>query len=301
MQNTKKETLLKYLIATSLILFVIITIIGLNQRTFITLTQLSDNGERQMMGYILKTKNNSVIVIDGGTTDDTENLINNINKNGGKVDYWFITHAHDDHAGAFTEVVNNTDIEIKNVYISLNEYSWYEENESSRADFSRKLIETVNQGRIKENVKSPEVNDTFKIDNLNVEILGIRNPEITENAGNEQSMVIKFNTEKTSLLILGDTGEKSSEKLLNNQKDKLDSDIVQMAHHGQSGATKELYEVITPKICLWPTPEWLWNNDAGNGYGTGPWKTLETRQWMNELNVKEHYVEKDGDITIKVK
>ena len=114
-------------------------------------------------------------------------------------------------------------------------------------------------------------------------------------------MVVKFDTGKTTFLVLGDTGIKSSEKLLKTQKEKLKSDIVQMAHHGQSGATKELYEQINPTICMWPTPEWLWNNDSGEGKGSGPWKTLETRLWMEELKVKKNYVEKDGDITIKLK
>ena len=112
------------------------------------------------------------------------------------------------------------------------------------------------------------------IDNIEIEILGIKNPEITENSGNEQSMVIKFDTGKTTLLILGDTGIQSSEKLLNTQKDKLKSDIVQMAHHGQAGATKELYEEVKPTTCLWPTPEWLWNNDSGNGENTRPLENL---------------------------
>ena len=113
-------------------------------------------------------------------------------------------------------------------------------------------------------------------------------------------MVIRFDTHKSSMIILGDTGVKSSEKLLNNQKEKLDCDVVQMAHHGQNGATKELYQAISPKICMWPTPEWLWNNDPGTGYNTGIWKTIETRSWMEELNVKNNYIEKDGDITIEI-
>ena len=114
-------------------------------------------------------------------------------------------------------------------------------------------------------------------------------------------MVFTIDTGETKLLILGDIGEKSSEKLLKNQKKKLKSDIVQMSHHGQQGATKELYEAVNPKICLWPTPEWLWNNDIGTGENTGPWKTLETRNWMQQLKVKEHYVAKDGNITIKIR
>ena len=33
----------------------------------------------------------------------------------------------------------------------------------------------------------------------------------------------------------------------------------------------------------------------------GNWKTLETRSWMDSLNVKEHYISKDGDVRIVVK
>lgn len=33
----------------------------------------------------------------------------------------------------------------------------------------------------------------------------------------------------------------------------------------------------------------------------GPWKTFETREWINKLNVKKNYIAKDGDITIKIK
>ena len=144
MKNRKKDTLLKCLISISLILFVVVTIISLNQNPPMKITQLSDNGPRQMMGYILKTKNNKLIVIDGGTTDDTDNLIKNINDNGKKVDYWFITHAHDDHAGAFTQIVNDTDIQIDNIYISLNDFSWYETNEPNRTEFSKELIGKFN-------------------------------------------------------------------------------------------------------------------------------------------------------------
>ena len=153
--------------------------------------------------------------------------------------------------------------------------------------------------RIARELVPVEEADELTIDDLNVQILGVKNPEIVENAGNEQSMVIKFQTPQSSLLILGDTGVNSSEKLLNTQKEKLNCDIVQMAHHGQSGATKELYTVVSPKICLWPTPAWLWDNDPGTGYNTGNWKTIETRKWMEELGVQQNYVEKDGDVTIK--
>lgn len=297
----KKEKIVSILAIVLCIIAVIVSIVRISNEHTVELTQLSDHSTRQMMGYILKTKNNKIIVIDGGTIDDTENLVEQINKHGGKVDAWFLTHLHDDHLGAFSNIANDEQIQIEKIYCSFNEYSWYEENEPSRAEFSKQILEILKQDDIKDKVEEVSLNQDINIDDVKIEILGIKNPEITENAGNEQSMVVKFDTGKTTFLVLGDTGIKSSEKLLNTQKEKLKSDIVQMAHHGQNGATKELYEQINHTICMWPTPEWLWNNDSGEGKGSGPWKTLETRLWMEELKVKKNYVEKDGDITIKLK
>lgn len=74
-----------------------------------------------------------------------------------------------------------------------------------------------------------------------------------------------------------------------------------MAHHGQAGATEELYKEINPIICLWPTPKWLWNNDNGGGENSGTWKTMETRSWMENIGVKQNHVAKDGDIAISIK
>ena len=85
-----------------------------------------------------------------------------------------------------------------------------------------------------------------------------------------------------------------------NQKEKLKVNILQMAHHGQQGVSKEIYEYIKPKICLWPTPDWLWINDSGNGEDSGPWKTKETRKWIEELNVNKNIIEKDGNIKISI-
>lgn len=80
---------------------------------------------------------------------------------------------------------------------------------------------------------------------------------------------------------------------------KHSGDIVQMSHHGQNGVGYEVYKALNPKICLWPTPQWLWDNDKGNGPGTGPWTTQETRNWMVRLGIKEYYVTKDGDQVIE--
>lgn len=300
----KKQQNISKIIQITIILLIILGIgtVIIKQVTTpnVRLTQLQDNSSRQMMGYIMKTSTGKVIVIDGGLNEDEPNLVKHIQELGNKVDVWFITHPHEDHASAIIKVIEETDIPIEKIYYTMNDIEWYKEYEPKRAEEAEKFCNALQNERVKGKTEEVTLNQIINIDFIKCEILGVKNPEITNNGFNNSSMVIKMNLPKSSILFLGDTGEESGDKLLNTQKDKLKSDIVQVAHHGQSGAKESLYKEINPRICLWPTPEWLWNNDSGGGKGSGPWTTLETRQWMENLGVKIHVIEKDGDTTIKV-
>lgn len=297
----KTDSVKKIIIVILVILFIFAAMMKIITLTKTTeLLQLGNSGHSQMMGYILKTENNKVIVIDGGTTEDTQNLINEINNISGKVDYWFITHPHQDHASCFIDIVENTQIPIGEVYVTLNTEEWYNQHGGSRKEEAIRFINTLKNEKLKSKVQEVTLNQIIQIDNIKCEILGIKNPEIVENAINNSSMIIKMDTLKNSILFLGDTGIESGNKLLEKQKEKLKSDIVQMAHHGQSGVTEEIYKAINPSICLWPTPNWLWINDSGNGEDSGPWKTKETKEWIQNLEIKRNIIEKDGNIKIQI-
>ena len=298
--KTQKKKILIIILAMIIIFIGIVEIIRKNEK-YIELTQLKDNSANQMMGYIIKTSTGKVIVVDGGNDADEPNLVEHIKALGNKVDVWFITHPHGDHASAIIRVIEETDIPIEKIYYTMNDLEWYKTYAEERAWEAERFYNALQNERIKDNIEEVKLNQIINIDFIKCEILGVKNPEITNNAFNNSSMVIKMNLEKSSILFLGDTGEESGDKLLNTQKDKLKSDIVQVAHHGQRGAKESLYQEIKPTICLWPTPKWLWDNDNGGGKDSGQWKTLETRAWMEKLGVNKNIVEKDGDITIKVK
>ena len=284
------------------ILLVTTIIVKSVNKDYIELTQLHDNSPSQMMGYFIKTSNGKIIVIDGGTTEDSNNLKNYINQNGGKVDYWILTHFHTDHTGAISDIINNTDIEIKNIIYHECPVEMIEQYEPARIEQYELIHNALQNERVKDIIINRTPGQKFQISaDIDLYIIDVYEDDITNNFGNNTSTVFKININKKSMLFLGDIGEERSEKLLNKHNEELKSDYVQMAHHGQNGATFELYKNIEPLYCLWPTPEWLWNNDSGNGYNTGPFKTVEVRGWMEQLNVKENYIEKDGDITLVVK
>lgn len=286
------------LLTTIVVIICVLYVIRINN--YIDLTQFGATTSRQMMAYGIKTKNNQIVLIDGGTQGDAEQLEDYIMQNGGTVHAWFITHLHTDHAGAFEVISQNPNIKIEKIYMSINSKEWHLENDSSRVEDIENFFEVMENEELQQKVIEPQIGDEIKIDNITAEILGIKNPEITTNATNNSSMVIKIKVNHKKILFLGDTGAESSEKLIREQGNNLKADIVQVAHHGQDGATEELYNIVKPEICLWPTPDWLWRNDINGTEDSGPWKTKETRKWMDKLKVKQHYIEKDGTHEMKI-
>ena len=80
-----------------------------------------DKGDINSAGYIIRTKNNKLIIVDGGRDIDADLILSYINKYGnGTVDYWYITHAHEDHVGAFLELIENESINIENICYHFN-------------------------------------------------------------------------------------------------------------------------------------------------------------------------------------
>lgn len=267
----------------------------------IKILQFKPQGERQSMGYMLTTNENKVIMIDGGTKQDKDHVLENIKQNGGVVEYWFITHAHDDHFGALNEILkNNENITINNIVVSLNDEEWYKINDSKRYNDIKEFLSLLKREDVFLKVHEATLREEFKIDNLHFKILKIKSPEITENAGNNQSMVIKVDNMFKSVMFLADLGKEAEEDFINHNLDEIEVDAVQMAHHGQQGVSKEAYEKMNPKICMWPTPDWLWDNNTGNGFNTAEYKTIETRNWIEELKIKENYIAKDGDNLIEI-
>jgi beta-lactamase superfamily II metal-dependent hydrolase len=185
-------------------------------------------------------------------------------------------------------------LQIDVVYASLQDRDWIAKNcdHNELAAFD-KFTEALKKANL--TVIDEQPGQTLDVDNVHFQVLGIRNPEFTGNPLNNSSVVLKVWDAKKSVLFLGDLGVEAGDKLLQGPfGDQLHADYVQMAHHGQKGVRENVYQAIRPSYCLWPTPLWLWDNDAGGGKGSGPFKTLETRAWMEKLPIQRHFVSAEG-------
>lgn len=266
-----------------------------------TLYMLQEQSPLQMMSYVLQTKEGNLVVVDGGEKPDAGYLQEILIRLGGAepvVDFWILTHPHTDHIDALLELFSKPNpIRVKKIcdhFLSEEFYRTYEAYEEGSADSLHQYNEW--KARCPEQFCDLEAGQKFTVGSAEITILYVPDESFTVNAYNNSSVVFRVDAEGQRILFTGDLGEEAGDRMLAEiPHDELRADIVQMAHHGQSGVKKSFYEAVTPKVCLWNTPLWLWDNNAGEGFNTGPWRTVEVRGWMDELKVQKHFVSKDGD------
>lgn len=258
----------------------------------------------QMMSFVVETEDGKLIVIDGGKPGDAQHLLDTLRRLSGEekphVDAWFLTHNHIDHTGALVTLLREQKdaFEVDAYYYNfpsdqfLTKYEPGTANEFAEFRSVQKYmagkIETITQG------------DVYEFGPARFDVLYTPDPAFTENVVNNSSSVLRMTLGGKTVLFLGDLGIEAGRKLLSLHGSAIQSDYVQMAHHGQNGVEREVYEAAAPSACLWCAPDWLWDNNAGKGYNTHTWQTVIVRGWMEEMGVKTHYVIKDGDHAIEL-
>lgn len=265
-----------------------------------TLWMLASSGNAQMLSAVMQTETGGLVVVDGGWEADGDRLCSLLKKHGGHVMAWLLTHPHSDHVGALCDILKNRagELQIDHIYYSFGDPQWYETASPEDPGMARQLLETFQT--LPKGVADGNIGkgDVIQADGISIRVLNDRY-ELQSDPVNNSGIVYQAEMDGTKILFLGDMGYEGGKRLLEECGAKqLRSEIVQMAHHGQNGVGKEVYEAAAPKLCLWPTPAWFWDNNGGQGPGSGTWDTLETRRWMKELGVKIQACTKDGDIAV---
>ncbi|MCI8798504.1 MBL fold metallo-hydrolase [Acetatifactor muris] len=270
-----------------------------------TLYMLQEQSHTQMMSYVLQSMEGKLVVIDGGTAKDAGHLLDTLIRLGGPeptVDLWLLTHPHSDHVNALLEIFSRPNpLKVKKIYSKFLSYEFYEKYDETGARGAR-VTSAFNE--FKESHREIclpfETGQKFTVDSIEIKVLYVPDESITENTINNSSVVFRVDAEGQRILFIGDLGEEAGDRVLALvPHGELRADFVQMAHHGQSGVKKSFYEVVSPKACLWNTPQWLWDNQRrGEPYNSGPWKTVEVQGWMKELGVRHHFITKDREYVL---
>ncbi|MBR4995999.1 MAG: MBL fold metallo-hydrolase [Alistipes sp.] len=250
--------------------------------------------------YVVQTAGGKVVVMDGGFVAEKDYLRGFIDALGGKVDAWIVSHPHDDHISALSALLETPNgLKIDKIYHSrFTEELIVSESEEAAA-ITRKFYSLLDAATQTE-VIDCHCGDEFEIDGVKFKILAEKNPELANaNPYNNSSMVVKMRDCEKSFIFLGDLGVEAGQKLLNSEyAADLECDYIQMAHHGQNGCDQEFYDKAQFRVCLWPSPKWVYDNNLGGGFNTGHLKTIEVREWMQQKGITEHYVSNEGLVRI---
>ncbi|MBR2043234.1 MAG: MBL fold metallo-hydrolase [Clostridia bacterium] len=273
-----------------------------------------------MMSFVIVTKKNNCIVIDGGREEDMPKLKEYVG--GRNISAWILTHPHSDHIGGIMSEIkknNLADFDVEKIYYNFPPISLMDKTEDVPdvkyyvSEFNDVLVEFVNETEplIKDISHIVKQGESIQIDECKIDFIFSFHDGIYSNMMNDASLVFKVNAPNKSVLFLGDLGPDGGDILFRESRHLLKSDIVQMAHHGHMNVGMEVYAAIMPEACLWCCADWLYNEVEEPSYLSDVerlkkmkrirmYGTAVTRQWMDILGVKKHYVTKDGTQCIEI-
>ena len=279
--------------------------------TPVALYQLAPERDSLLQSYVIKTENGKLIVIDGGIDgagkDRAPYMPTALRSVLGlgqdeyfEVEAWFLSHAHKDHMYELSKMLSEYSAEsnykINNIYFDFPEFG-SEEYPGQNGDMEiSKIRENINKygevigagANYYDTLNGAVINTeavakglTLEIDGVRIEVLQTWDPADGTSNLNDTSIVLRMTIGEQKVLFLNDLGAIGGRRLLATYGDALKSDIVQMAHHGQGGVNKDVYEAIDAQVHLWPTPLWVWKNENGT------YQIDEVRKWVFGKNFLE--------------
>lgn len=252
-----------------------------------TITQYGDDESAQQMFYTIESPKGELIVVDGGYA--SEEVIARVREvvldKGNVVDTWILTHPHPDHIGAFNKIYADPQgMKIQEIFASDIDYDLYKQNSRPWDDFDTfEEFLSITEGDPR--VKYLHENDEISIAGLGVKVLNAANTWRNDPA-NGGSLVLRMQAKQQSMLFLGDAGAEVSEPLMQNHKEDLKVDVVQMAHHANGGVTDEVYAWIAPTIAFADCPHWLRTNLNPQTGEPGRWTTPERIALMESMGAE---------------
>ncbi len=254
-----------------------------------------DNNNGKGMGYVITLEDGRFVVIDGGDYYEGQNadrlydLMTSLNKrqDGIVIAAWILTHEHGDHYGGFKTFLPKyaSQVTIENMYVNVPSVAQRKNaalgddlvsGDAQNGYFIANAFVELTQSYGDIPVTVLHTGQAFSISNARFEVLFTTEDLLPEKPAlfNDVSMVFRVDLgkgEDSRVLFLGDIDSHASGVILGMyEAADLQTNGVQVSHHGANGATKAFYQAVAPKLVLWPSSQQAYmnrvNSYAANQY-----------------------------------
>lgn len=200
------------------------------------------------------------LIIDGGWAENADAVRNVIKKHDNEVDAWIITHPHQDHAGAFNEIMENPNgIVVHQIYDNGFDYDFIMEvgepydDITIMQDYYALTKDLCNVTHFKRGDSADICGLTFTIFNAYDDVV-LTNVGDEHDYQNNASMLFKVSSPNSSILFCSDIKYDMDSYLLTAYGDAIACDYVQTGHHGNWSFSDEFYEKTGASVFFFDAP-----------------------------------------------
>jgi len=189
------------------------------------------------MGYILRTENGRLIVIDGGHSGDAEDFTALLESAADGmfpvIDAWIITHPHGDHYGALEEICRRKDL-LSRIRIRQLIYHFPDEFRDRKGNGIGYVYPIFDEIRRATGaaVHLPETDETMTVDSMTIHFLYTPTDCSILNNPNQLSLIFTVQGKNRKIMFTGDAYHRNLQIVLWRYPDSLKCDILQLPHHG---------------------------------------------------------------------
>ena len=205
---------------------------------------------------LIKYKNIS-FVIDTGESVNAEGTSSSLKNLNGKddIDYLILTHSDSDHVGGAKRVFDEFNVKnlLRPKVLAKGENETFGIENDFMIETNTHYNDAINSAYKEKECKISYINTEtiFENEEFLFEILYPDNDDLNKDDENSYSAVAKVVYKGQTFLFMADADFEIEQKLIKRYGDKLNCDVLKVAHHGSNEATSvDFLNVATPKYSV---------------------------------------------------
>jgi competence protein ComEC len=246
--------------------------------------------------HLMKFANGQAYVIDTGNEGSCGGgkIISFLKKGRiNQIDKLFISHAHRDHYGGLTDLLNSS-IAIREIYFNIPDKEACNQERPWGCDYEHvmNLRRSIEKRGIK--LKTMQTGDLYRPNgDATLKVLFVQNgmhPEMGRTDINDTSALMKLIHGNQSVLFAGDLNWKAGEYVTARVPD-LKADILKVPHHGTEGvATNSFFDAVQPRVAMVPSLTAVWISE----------RSRRIREYFYSRNIPVYTSGLDGDVSVSI-